>query len=72
VGPMGQRYVEGAGRAGHWIADRWLWFHEPLFVNLCRQIRTGWLGWAPGGFTLSGRPGAVPYAPVVVQVSEMR
>jgi hypothetical protein len=48
VGPTGQRYAEGVGRAGHWIADRRRWFHEPrklLSVNLGRQIKTRRLRW---------------------------
>jgi hypothetical protein len=49
--PAGQQNAEGAGRAGHWIADRRLWFHEPreqLSANPGHKIRTGRLGWAPG------------------------
>jgi hypothetical protein len=72
---MGQRCAEGAGRAGHWIADQRLWFHElrePLSMNPSRQIRTWRLEWAPGGFTFSGRPGAAPNADSATQTPEAR
>ena len=55
MGPTRQRYVEGAGRAGHWIVDRRRWFHEPreqLFVNLGRQIKIGRLRWGARGLHL--------------------
>jgi hypothetical protein len=75
MGPVGQRYAEGAVCAGHWIEDRRRWFHEPrkpLSANPGHHIRIGWLGWALGGFTYSDRPGAAPYAPGVAQLLEMR
>jgi hypothetical protein len=55
VGPTHQRYVEGGGRASHWIVDRCRWFHEsrePLFTNLGRQIKTRRLRWGARGLHL--------------------
>jgi hypothetical protein len=49
------------GRAGHWIADRRLCFHEPrepLSLNVDHKFRTRRLGWALGGFTFIGQLGA--------------
>jgi hypothetical protein len=68
-GAHGGQYAEDAGRGGHWIADRWLLFHEPcepLSVNQGHQIKTGRIGregfsllWSARGGALHGHDDAV-------------
>ena len=72
---MGQQYEEDTGRVGHWIVDRWLWFHkprEPLSMTSGRQIKTGRFGFGTRGLVSSGQLGVALSADTAAQSPEAR
>ena len=75
MGPVGQRYADGVGHAGHWITDQRRWFHEsrkPLSANPGCQIKTGWLELGMRGLVSSGQLGAALSTNTAAQSPEVR